>query len=29
MSLYTFLLLAHILGVLGLFIGMGLQWISI
>ena len=29
MSLYTFLLFAHILGVLGLFIGMGLQWISI
>ena len=29
MSLYTFLLFAHILGVLGLFIGMGLQWVSI
>jgi hypothetical protein len=29
MSFYTFALFAHILGVLGLFIGVGLQWISV
>lgn len=29
MKLYTLLLFAHILGVLGLFIGMGLQWVSV
>lgn len=29
MELYTLLLFTHILGVLGLFIGMGLQWVSV
>lgn len=29
MNLYTLLLFAHILGVVGLFIGMGLQWVSV